>query len=81
MFTYYERNICYRNIKPCRILLLGSPRVIHSQSSQIIEVRKFSVENPRDTLSSNWKPLTVKKIEKHTQYQLVKDGDTTVVLS
>ncbi len=61
------------------ILLLGFPLVVRSQSSQAIEPGKFSAEKPGDSLPSGWKPLTFKKIEKHTLYRLVKDGDTTVV--
>jgi hypothetical protein len=53
--------------------------VIHSQSPQVIEVGKFSAENPGDDLPPGWKPLTFKKIKKHTLYRLVKDGDTTVM--
>lgn len=61
------------------IFLLVFPGVIHSQSSQVIEVGKFSAEKPGDALPSGWKPLTFKKIEKHTQYRLIKDDDTPVV--
>jgi len=61
------------------ILLLIFPGVIHSQSSQVIEVGKFSAEKPGDALPPGWKPLTFKKIKKHTLYRLVQDGDTTVM--
>ena len=40
---------------------------------------KFSAERPEDALPAGWKPLTFKKIEKHTLYRLVKDGDATVI--
>ena len=61
------------------ILLLVFPGGPQSQSSEVIEVGKFSVEEPGDALPAGWKPLTFKKIEKHTLYRLVKDGDTTVL--
>ncbi len=61
------------------ILLLVFPGTLHSQSAQVVEVGKFSAEGPEDTLPAGWKPLTFKRIEKHTAYRLVKDGDTTVV--
>ena len=61
------------------VLVLIFPGVIHSQSAQVIEVGKFSAEEPGDSLPAGWKPLIFKKIEKHTAYGLVKDGDTTVV--
>ena len=61
------------------VLLLIFPNLIHSQSSEVIEVGKFSAEKPGDDLPSGWKPLIFKKIEKHTLYRLVKDGDTTVM--
>ena len=61
------------------LFLLGSLRVIHCQSPQVIEVAKFSTENVQDILPAGWKPLVFKKIKKHTLYKLVKDGDITVV--
>jgi len=52
---------------------------IHAQSQGIIEVGKFSAASPGGTLPPGWKPLTFKKIEKHTNYTLVKDDHTVVV--
>ncbi len=48
-------------------------------SLDVIEVGKFSSATVGDTLPSDWKPLTFKKIEKHTVYTLVKDNDTVVI--
>jgi len=45
----------------------------------IIEVGKFSAATAGDTLPPDWKPLTFKKIEKHTTYTLVKDSDTVAI--
>ncbi len=45
----------------------------------IIEVGKFSTVGAGQGFPDGWKPLTFKKIEKHTTYTLVKDGNTVVV--
>ncbi len=58
---------------------LTSPLTIHAQSQAIIEVGKFSAATVGDTLPADWKPLTFRKIERHTTYKLVKDNDTVVV--
>ena len=50
-----------------------------AQSPQVIEVGKFSTARIEDILPAHWKPLTFKKIERHTVYSLVKDDDTVVV--
>ena len=60
------------------IYLLTFPLTFYAQS-QIIEVGKVSAATMGDTLPPEWKPLTFKKIERHTTYTLVKDGDTVVV--
>jgi hypothetical protein len=52
---------------------------IHGQSQAIVEVGKFSGATLGDTLPPEWKPLTFRKIERHTTYKLVKDDDTVVV--
>jgi hypothetical protein len=44
-------------------------------SQAVIEVGKFSAARAGDKLPSDWKPLTFKKIDKHTTYTLVKDDD------
>ncbi len=50
-----------------------------AQSQNVMEVGKFSAESIGNDLPSQWKPLSFKKIEKHTVFTLVKDGDTVVV--
>ena len=59
--------------------LLGLPAAIQAQSQAMIEVGKFSAATVGQKLPDGWKPLTFKKIEKHTTYTLVRDGDTVVV--
>lgn len=61
------------------VLFLGSPFTSYSQPQPILEVGKFSAEKIENKIPSNWKPLTFKKIERHTTYSLVKDGETVVV--
>ncbi len=61
------------------IFLLIFPFPAFPQPDSIIEVGKFSSEKVENRLPSYWKPLTFKKIERHTTYFLVKDGETTVV--
>jgi len=61
------------------ILFLGAPFTSYSQNQSFIEVGKFSAEKVENKIPSNWKPLTFKKIERHTTYSLVKDGETIVV--
>src|SRR4030066_1443820 len=48
-------------------------------SEAVIEVGKFSAAKAGDTPPLDWKPLTFKKIEQHTTYQLVKDDDKVVI--
>jgi hypothetical protein len=58
---------------------LVSPPVIDAQSGMVIEVGKFSAAKAGDLLPPDWKPLTFKKIEKHTTYTLVRDDNTVVI--
>ena len=61
------------------IALLAVPSVHYAQSASVLEVGKFSTAAPGENLPDGWKPLTFKKIEKHTVYTVVKDGDTIAV--
>jgi len=53
--------------------------MIDAQSGMDIQGGKFSAAAVGDTLPPGWKPLTFKKIERHTTYTLVKDNDTVVI--
>ena len=55
------------------------PFTLHAQFQLMIEVGKFSTTAVEDALPPGWKPLTFKKIERHTTYKLVKDNDTVVM--
>jgi hypothetical protein len=59
--------------------LFGSPAAAQAQSKTTIEVGKFSASAAGQKLPDGWKPLTFKKIEKHTTYKLVRDNDTVVI--
>ncbi|MBI4401695.1 MAG: DUF3047 domain-containing protein [Nitrospirae bacterium] len=53
--------------------------VAFSESGSVLEVGKFSAEQEGAGPPDGWKPLTFKKIERHTAYELIKDGDAVVV--
>lgn len=61
------------------VIALSLPWAVHAQSGSTLEVGKFSAVAEGAALPDGWKPLIFKKIEKHTTYQLVKDGGATVV--
>lgn len=52
---------------------------VWAQAGPTLNVATFSVNPPGSGVPEGWKPLTFKKIPKHTQYELVNDGDTVVV--
>jgi hypothetical protein len=58
------------------LILLSSDQAI---SQAVIEVGKFSAAKAGDTPPPDWKPLTFKKIERHTTYKLVKDDGKVVI--
>ena len=60
------------------ILLTWLP-VAHAQTSPALEVGKLSAAKEGAALPDGWKPLTFKKIERHTVYTVVKDGETTAI--
>lgn len=49
------------------------------ESSRVLEVGKFSAAKEGQGFPDGWKPLTFKKIERHTKYELVRDEDRVVV--
>lgn len=60
-------------------LTLAGPFGLNADSPAILEVGKFSAASEGNTLPDGWKPLTFKKIDRHTAYSLVKDADMVVV--
>jgi hypothetical protein len=61
------------------VIFPGFLSTAFSQPPSIIEVGIFSKDQEGQGLPTGWKPLTFKKIERHTVYTLVKDGETIVV--
>jgi hypothetical protein len=59
------------------ILFVFFPPLLLAQD--VIYVGKFSVAAPGENLPVDWQQLTFKKIESHTRYSLVKDGNEIVV--
>ncbi|MEO7862192.1 MAG: hypothetical protein ABIU05_17535, partial [Nitrospirales bacterium] len=59
--------------------LLMAPVFLWAQNETVLEVGKFSASQVGQAMPDGWKPLTFKKIPKHTSYEVVKDGDVTVV--
>jgi hypothetical protein len=61
------------------LLALTVTSVGYTEMPPVLEVGKFSAAAPGENLPDGWKPLTFKKIEKHTVYTMVKDGETIAV--
>jgi Protein of unknown function (DUF3047) len=59
--------------------LFIAPACLWAQSGAVLEVGKFSASQVGQTMPDGWKPLTFKKIPKHTSYEVVKDGGVTIV--
>jgi hypothetical protein len=57
----------------------GHPVLSWAQSVPLIEVGAFSSDQPGAGFPVGWKPLTFKKIPKHTEYMLVSEGGQVVV--
>jgi hypothetical protein len=71
-----------KKLSLCSIFLLILSTFLstaYSQPPSVIEVGIFSREQEGPGPPSGWKPLTFKKIERHTVYTLVKDEETVVV--
>jgi Protein of unknown function (DUF3047) len=59
--------------------LLIAPACLWAEGGAVLEVGKFSASQVGTALPDGWKPLTFKKIPKHTSYEVVKDGDRPIV--
>ncbi|WHZ13454.1 MAG: hypothetical protein OJF52_000286 [Nitrospira sp.] len=60
-------------------LFLGTAVGGFAQGPALLEVGKFSVAAEGVALPDGWKPLTFKKVGRHTKYEVVKEGSTAVV--
>lgn len=64
------------------LLVLGAvswSTPVWAQVDTVIEVGRFSANEPGSGLPQGWKPLTFKNIPKSTTYELVKHGEHVVV--
>ncbi len=61
------------------ILLMGTSVVGLAQGPLLLEVGTFSAAPEGVRLPDGWTPLTFKKVERHTHYEVVKDGALSVV--
>ena len=72
-------------IQQASIVLLGATVMIFAASlsigaqTAVVEVAKFSRAAIGQSVPEGWKPLTFKKISAHTKYEVINDGDVTVV--
>ena len=55
------------------------PLLGYADSVPVLEVGTFSTAAEGAAAPSEWKALTFRKIPKHTQYRVVREGNTTVV--
>jgi DUF3047 family protein len=69
----------YRAVLIAAAGLLCAPLPTTADSPTVLDVAKFSANQPGPGVPDGWKPLTFKKVPKPTQYELVKDGDAVVV--
>lgn len=63
----------------CASALLLGPSLLWAQSDAVLEVARFSAGTAGQAVPDGWMPLTFKKVERHTRYELVKDGTSVVV--
>ena len=61
------------------VVLLGLAGVVEAQVPALLEVGKFSSASVDAVLPDGWKPLTFKKVPRHTSYELMKEGENIVV--
>ena len=59
-------------------LALAGPQVPQAAET-LLRIGHFSQLSPGDPLPENWKPLTFKKIERHTLYQVVDGSGISVI--
>lgn len=60
-------------------LIFSIVAVFSNSSEMVLELATFSSSAPGGALPEGWQAQTFKKIDRHTSYDLVKDGNTTIV--
>jgi hypothetical protein len=68
-----------RRVALLGLVLLGPPPAAAGDAGPMLTVGAFSAAAEGQALPDGWRPLTFKKVERHTSYALVKDGETVVV--
>lgn len=73
-------------IHPAYVVILGGVAMvlvaslpIEAQTGAVVEVAKFSRATVGQSVPDGWKPLIFKKVPVQTKYEIVIDGDVTVV--
>jgi len=61
------------------VVALLAPLPLAAQSDTVIEIATFSRATVGQSVPDGWKPLTFKKIPAQTRYEVVSDGNMTVV--
>lgn len=64
-------------IAVCFLLLLFSTVVLGSEHEMVIG--NFSAQDAESGLPEGWEPLIFKNINRHTRYELVRDGNSVVL--
>jgi hypothetical protein len=80
MMEWVERT--RRSVIGGMILMTGMallPLSAWAQDGTMVEVARFSANEPGASLPQGWKPLIFKKIPRLTTYELVRDGERVVV--
>ncbi|MBI3609397.1 MAG: DUF3047 domain-containing protein [Nitrospirae bacterium] len=76
---FYTRLIGLLTSVAIFVTLALIPHLGHAGSALVIEVGKFSSAQEGTALPIGWRPLTFPKIPRHTRYEIIKEGETTVV--
>ena len=61
------------------VLMLCMAPLALAEEESIIEIGQFSSSQEGTTIPPGWKSLTFKKIARHTQYEVVREGGTPVI--
>lgn len=61
------------------VMVLAIALPIGAQTGAIVEVAKFSRATVGQSVPDGWKPLTFKKVPAQTKYEIINDGDVTVI--
>ncbi len=62
-------------------LLCLAPVHTHGETLPPLQVAAFSLASEGEASPENWQPLTFDGIDRHTDYRLIRDGDTVVVMA